>query len=115
MPEEMYADNRETKGIKLYFYLQKGVSILNEFKNLFMLIFAVYFALKLTSIIWLVVMFLVSLPILVLIGWYVVNHMSKVIEWLSIRHGTHYQIRQFTLVEETVSELKKITKLLETK
>lgn len=109
---EEYADSKETGGVKIYFYISKGVSIVNEFKNLFMLIFGLYFALKLSSWWWLVIMFLISLPILLLIGWVVVHKMAKIMEWLSIKHGTHYAIRQFTMQEEVLRNLEEINKKL---
>lgn len=96
------------KVIRIYFYIQKGVSIVNEFKNLLMLIFGVYFALKLSSWWWLVLMFGGSMPILFLMGWVMVHRMSKVMEWLSIKHGTHYAIKQFAMQEEMLKQLKEI-------
>lgn len=101
--------------IKLYFYLNNGVAILNNFRNLFLGIFALYFTLKLTSPILLVVMFLVAIPILVVCGYYNVHHISKLSEQLSVKFGTFYGIKQFELTEEQVKLLKEIKKLLSKK
>lgn len=101
--------------IRIYFYLNNGVSILNNFRNLFLGIFALYFALKLTSPILLVIMFIVAVPILVICGYYNVHHISKLSEQLSVRFGTHYGIKQFELVEEQTKLLRKIEKLLKEK
>lgn len=103
-----YADSKETKGIRAFFYLKNGLSLLNEFKNLILFVFAAYFALKIDNIIYLVLMFLVSLPLLMLIGWYCVERMNKILEWLSIRYGTHFAIKQFQINENILETLKNI-------
>lgn len=94
--------------IKLYFYLNSGVTILNNFRNLFLGIFALYFALKLTSPILLVLMFIVSIPLLIVAGYYNVHRVAKVSEQLSIKFGTHYGLKQFELMEEQVALLKEL-------
>lgn len=102
----------QEKGARLYFFMQKGVGLLNEFKNLLLLIFGAYLSLKLTSWWWLIVMFLASLPILTLIGWYFNTYMAAVMEKLAIKHGTFFAIRQFTIIEETLKELREIKEIL---
>ena len=104
--------SKQEKGTMLYFYLQKGVSLLNEFKNLLMLIFAIYLSLKLTNWWWLIILFVSSLPILTLVGWYFNTYMAAVMEKLAIKHGTFYQIRQFTIIEESLAEQKQINEQL---
>ncbi len=94
--------------IRLYFYLNSGVTILNNFRNLFLGIFALYFALKLTSPLLLVAMFAISIPILIVVGYYNVHKILKVSEQLSVKHGTHYGLKQFELIEKQTSLLEKI-------
>lgn len=101
--------------IKIYFYLNNGVGILNNFRNLFLGVFALYFTLKLTSPVLLVAMFIVAIPILVICGYYNVHHIAKLSEQLSTKFGTHYSIKQFELIEEQTKLLRKIEKLLKEK
>lgn len=93
---------------RVYFYLNSGVSIINDFRNMGLGIFALYFALKLENPLWLVVMTLVSLPILTLMGYYNIHFISKVREQLSIRHGTHYGIKQFDYIKRQTELLEEI-------
>ena len=101
--------------IRLYFYLNNGVNILNNFRNLFLGIFALYFALKLTSPILLVIMFIVAVPVLVVCGYYNVHYIAKTSEQLSVKFGTFYGIKTYELAEQQVKLLKEIKKLLKEK
>lgn len=101
--------------IKLYFYLNNGVGILNNFRNLFLGVFALYFTLKLTSPVLLVAMFIVAIPILVICGYYNVHHIAKLSEKLSVKFGTFYGIKTYELAEEQVKLLKEIKKILNKK
>ena len=99
--------------IKSYFYLNQGLTVLNNFRNLGLGIFAAYFALKLDSPIILIVMFIVSVPVLIIIGYYYVHKVSKVSEQLTIKHGTHYGIAQFELIEKQTNLLEEICKKIQ--
>ena len=94
--------------IKIYFYINNGVTILNNFRNLGLGIFALYFAMKLANPLWLIVMGLIALPILAVVGYYNVHRISKISEQLSVKHGTHYGIQQFELQQKQVELLEKI-------
>lgn len=107
-----YLQGKENFAIRMFFYLDNGVGILNQFRNLFLGIFALYFTLKLDNPFWLVVMFCVSIPILIIVGYYNVHKIAKVKEWLSTKFSTHYGIKQFELVEEQTKLLKQIKQKL---
>lgn len=107
-----YADNREAKGIKIFYHLRSGLSVLNEFKNLIMFVFGIYLTLHLNHWWWLVIMFAVALPILVIVGRLFVTRWNKILEYFSIKDGTHFSIRNFQLVEEQAKTLKNIESLL---
>lgn len=94
--------------VKAYFYLNQGVNVLNQFRNLFLGIFGVYITLKLTSPILIVIMLLVSIPVLIAVGYYNIHKVAKVSEQLSVKYGTHYNIKQFEMIEEQVRLLKEI-------
>lgn len=105
-------NKKENLFIQVYFYVNSGVLIVNDFRNIGLGIFALYFALKLANPLYLVLMSLVSLPILAVMGYYNVHKISKVRERLSVKHGTHYGIKQFELTQEQVKLLKEINKKL---
>lgn len=83
--------------IRYYFYINQGLTVLNNFRNLFLVIFAAYFALKLDNLWLLVGMFVPSILGLGIIGYYATHHANRVVEWLGIRFGSTYSIKQFEL------------------
>lgn len=108
MKQQNYLKGKENAAIRTYFYINSGLTIMNNFRNLGLGIFALYFALKLTNPLYLILMVIVALPILAVIGYYNVHTMAKVIEWLSVKFSTHYGIKQYTFIEKQTQYLKKI-------
>ena len=86
--------------VRYYFYTQRGLALVNEFRYIFMVIFGVYITLKLNNPLWLLAMFLVSMPILILLGWLSVHRMAKVIDWLNVKFSTHWQMYSYELQEK---------------
>ena len=111
--EHEYLNGRENKAIRYYFYSLRGMDFINSFRNLVLLIFAAYFSLKLESLWWIVGMFAVSVPLLIIFGWYSVHRMNKITDWLSIKFGTFYAVRQFSIYEEMLEELKKLNEKID--
>lgn len=110
--QQEYIKGKENFLIRMFYYLHNGATLLNEFRNLIMGVFALYFLLKLTNPIWMVVMFVVSVPILILIGHYNVHKMAKVNEYLNTRFSTHYALKTFELNQQTVKLLEDINEKL---
>lgn len=109
-----YLSGAWNKVIRYYYYLEQGLNILNEFRNLFLGILGLYIALHLTNLMWMIIMVVPSLLFLTIAGFYSVHKVSKVREWLTIRFGTHYglttfnyQKRQYELLQEILEELRK--------
>ena len=96
--------------IRLYFYMTSGVGIVNEFRNVGLGIFAAYFALKLDNPMLLILMAGLCVPVLIIMGYYNVHKISKVKDWLNIKFGSHYGIKQFELQEQQVALLKQLIK-----
>ena len=101
--------------IKFYYYIERGLDILNTFRNLFLAIFAGYFALQLNNYWLMALAFAVSIPILAGIGWYNVHFISKVRDRLNIGFGTHYGIKQFDYTKRMAELLEIIAKQNETR
>lgn len=111
--EKGYLKGTQNKLIRYYFYLMKGLDILNQFRNLFLGILALYIALKLDSLGIGIAMFLGSCIVLAILGYYNVHRLSKINEWLNIRFSSHFGIRQFNYQQENNELLKDIKALLE--
>jgi len=94
--------------IRYYFYMMRGVALLNEFRYLVMAIIAVYAILKLDNFWLMPIMFTVSIPVLMFLGWLSVHHINKVIEFLNVEHATHWSRYQFKLLEDIRDLLKEI-------
>lgn len=109
--------NHGTKNglIRWYYYLTQGLNFMNDFRNLFLGVLGLYFALKVDNPLILVYMTLPSLIVLALVGYYVVHHVSKVRDWLAVKFGSHYTIQQFDYTKGSYELLVKIEKLLNEK
>ncbi len=105
-----YWDGPLNKFCRYWFYINKSVEIFNQFKYLFALIFGVYFTLKLTNPIWLLGMIILSIPMLLVFGYFYVHHISKVLEWLNVEFSTHWSRYSFELQENILKELKQLNK-----
>ena len=110
--DSKYLPGMENLGIRYYYYLNNGLNVLNNFRNLFLGIIALYLALHLNSWWLLVGMFIPSIIILTVVGWYSVHRAARVQEWLGIRFSTHFGRRQFDNVQKQVALLEEIRDLL---
>ncbi len=108
---------------RMYFYLNSGLNILNQFRNLGFLVAALWVALKLDGIHGILIaaaVVVISSLLLVFVGRYNVHHLSRSGEWLSIRFSTIFGIRTFNnterqteLMEEILKELRKQNNAIE--
>lgn len=100
---------------RMYYYLNSGLNILNQFRNLGFLLFGLYVALHLDGIQGVAItgaIGLVSSVILIVIGRYNVHRLSKSGEWLNLRFSTHFGIKAFNYQEEQTQLLREIATLL---
>lgn len=111
--DSVFFPGMENRFIRYYFYLNQGLSILNQFRNLFLGIFALYFTFHLTNPWLLAAMLIPGVLLLTMIGYYNIHRMNKVQEWLGMRFSTHYAIRQFNYNQGQYELLKSIKELLE--
>ena len=103
-----YWNGTKNKLVRYYFYCTKGLELLNEFRYIIASIFAIYYAMKMNNI-WMVpLMFLISIPILIVFGYIAVHHLRKVMEYLQIQFSTHWARYQFDLQEKQVRLLEEI-------
>ena len=113
--DENYTKGGKNRLIAGYFYLSNGLAILNEFRNLFLGIFALYITLKLTDPIIMVYLTIISIIVLTIVGYFVVHHVAKIKEWLTVKFGTHYGVKNYDYVKRQVELLEEINKKLNEK
>ncbi len=113
--DEKYLPGTFNRVIRYYFYLENGLTVLNEFRNLFLGIIGIYIALKLDNVWWMIGMAGVSVIILTVVGYYTVHKISKIREWLNIRFSTHYGLKSFNYSKGQYETLEQIRELLKEK
>ncbi len=108
--EHEYWQGTKNKLIRYYFYMSRGLDLFNNFRYIFMAIFGLYLVLKLKNALWLLAMLGISVPMLMVIGYYSIHHIGKIVDWLNVRFSTHYSLLQITLLEEIRDEIKCLKK-----
>src|SRR3990167_5273934 len=110
-----YWQGQGNRIVRYYYYAQRGLGLLNEFKYLGAAIFGVYITMKFTNPIWLAVMVIVSLPPLIIIGYWQLKRIARVSEWVGTHFGSvlgyntyNIQVRQTKLLEEISRCLKNL-------
>ncbi len=110
--DSKYMPGLENRAIRYYFYLNAGLNIVNNFRNLILAILGIYIALHLDAWWLLIAMFIPSVIILTVVGYYVVHRINKVQEWLGVRFSSHYSIKQFNYTQGIYETLQAIEKKL---
>ena len=105
---ESYWNGGRNKIIRMYFYQQRGLSLFNELRYLILAIFGIYVLLKLSNPLWLLIMFVISVPILIFVGWLQVHHMAPVINWLDVTYGSYWTKKSMEWQERQVKSLESI-------
>ncbi len=111
--EKEYLSGPVNRAIRYYYYLENGLTIVNDFRNLILAILGVYIVLKLSNPLWLAGMFLVSTILLTVAGYYYIHKFAKVKEWVSVRFSSHFAIRSYDYQKricELLEEIKKLKK-----
>ncbi len=98
--------------VRGWFYLQKGLDLVNQFKYLIAGILAVYYTLKLDSYAVLLGIFAASIPLLVLAGWVYTHKMAKALEWTGMVFSSYFARYNIDMSERNVENLSDIAKTL---
>lgn len=119
-PEEIRIEYSKTydkgflnHGIRGWFYLQRGLNLVNDFKYLVAGILAFYYTLKLGSIWWIAILFAIAIPVLLAIGYFHTHKMAKAIEWTNMVFASYFSRYGIDLSEKQTENAEKTTKLLE--
>lgn|SRR3990167_1107082 len=117
--KEKYQWGLKNNLVRFYYYLQKGLELLNEFKYLGAAIIGLYIVLKLKAGWQMVGMAVVAIPILTAVGYWWVHRAQKSVEYFNLKFASHFsqytlkiQERQIHLLEEAVKRLEEIDRKL---
>lgn len=113
--DPQYLSGNHNRMIRYYYYLERGLEILNNFRNLFLGILGLYIALKLDAWWLMPVFFGVAVLVLTAIGYYNVHKITKIREFLNIRFGTHFGLKTFDYNKAQAELLAEIRDMLRTK
>lgn len=110
-----FFEGKINKIIRIWYYLNEGLGLLNQFKYLIAGILAFYYFLK-TDNIWLMIwMFIISMPVLVVVGYVYTYRAKKSLEWFNVEKTTYFgkygyilQEKQNKILTELSEELKKL-------
>ena len=100
------------KFVRYYFYTQRGLALLNEFRYLIMAILAVYALLDLKNPFIMLLMFASAIPTLIILGWIYTFKMAKIMEFLNIKFSTHYSKLNMDYQERQTTALESIDRKL---
>lgn len=106
--KDKYWNGVANRGVRYYFYCNRGLTLLNEFRYLLMGILAVYALLKLDNPWTMLVMFVVAVPILCVLGWVFTHKMARVMDFLNINFSTHFSKYSIEMQERQVKALESI-------
>lgn len=113
-----YLKGKENWLIRMYYYLRNGLSMLNDFHNVFLGMITLAITFKITSITFMLAIAIPGTLIFIILGYYNVHRISKMNEWLSMRFSTHYSIKSFNFTQgqyELLTEIRDLLKKQEEK
>jgi hypothetical protein len=99
--------------VRMWFYLKKGLDLINDFKYLLAGIIAFYYALKLDSFWWMILIFVIAIPLLVGVGWFYTHKMSKALEWTAMVFSSYFARYNVDMAEKNIEYTEKNMKSLE--
>ena len=108
-----YFDGWKNKLIRIYYYIKTGLNVVNEWKYIAVGIIALAVLLKLDGIRWLIGMGVISVPILLVIGYLWAHKVEKRFEWFNIEFTTHFSKRNYALQERQTKALEDILENLQ--
>ena len=101
--------------IKIYFYLIRGVDVINTFRNPVILIFGFCFTFKekyplLEDLRFISIISIVSILLMIILGFLMVHIVGRYIDYLNVKHSTYWSKYGYELQENILKELKELNK-----
>lgn len=94
--------------VRYWVYLSRGLDFINQAKYLIVGILALYAILKLTDPIWMAAMFIVSIPILTILGRWQLYKVSKTQEFITTTKGAVLGYNSYNINVEILKTLQEI-------
>lgn len=110
--DKKYLRGPHNWAMRMYFYLNSGLGMTNNFHTIAITLLAVAVVFKNMHPALLGALAFAAVLILIVIGRYNVHRLSKMSEWLNLRFSTHFGIKSFNYQEEQVKLLKEIRDML---
>ncbi len=107
-PFSAYGSGWKNQLIRVYFYLSQGLDVVNQFKYLVAGVLAFYYMLGRDDLRLLITMFVVSIPVLIVVGYIWAKRVRKSMDWFAIEHTTHFAKYGYELQEKTIALLEEI-------
>ena len=99
-------------GVRAWFYLNKGLDLINQFKYLIAGILAIYYMFKLDSYVILMLIFIISIPILTFCGWFYTHKMAKALEWTGMVFSSYFSRYNIDMAEKNIEMTSEQIELL---
>lgn len=107
-------EGAQNVAIRMWTYILTGLAQVNNYKYVAAAIFGIYYTLKLVNPIWIGVMFIVSMPLLAVLGRWWLYKGAKTSEYVTTNKGSvigyrgfNMGVRQIELLEQILNELKR--------
>jgi hypothetical protein len=94
--------------IRFWTYIKVGLNLINDYKYVGAAVFGVYYTLKLNNWLWLVLMFIITLPLLLFIGRWWLHKGAKTSEFIVNQKGTVLGYQVYNAQIEIIKLLKEI-------
>ena len=107
---EKYWVGKKNFVARQWYYILQGLDLVNQFKYLGAFIFGIYYTFKLPNPWFLIILFAISLPLLLIAGFIKAWHFNKVVDWLTTELGTHWTRYGYELQEKQIKLLEEILK-----
>jgi hypothetical protein len=108
-----YWSGRSNLFVRYWIYLSRGLDFVNQGKYLIIGVLALYAILKLTNPILMAGMFLISIPILTVLGRWHLKKVSKTQEFINTTRGSVLGFSGYNMQIEILETLNKILKQLQ--
>lgn len=108
-----YWEGKQNLLVRLWIYLHRGLDFVNQGRYWIIGTIGLYAVLKLTNPFWIIVMFLITTPLLIVAGRWHLQRVAKVQEFITTIKASVLGYSSYNVAVETMRLLEKNNQLLE--